>query len=116
MSVKVDIFDNLGMEIEPDQLYSPGRVPMYPEQVNLLGKGSRPFGTAGYVLGFQPTLSLLDGWARLTVTGPGKLQATVEVLAATGPPPECDFLIPLLDWQPSDLYKGQPKSSGRPPS
>ncbi len=103
VSVQVDAFDNAGKRIVGDQLFCPPPVAsLEPFRVSLAGLGSIHFGTKGFIQLYEPEPGIIDGWARLTVTGPGKVQATAEVLQVDTLPSGCP---PVICARPSGLYK-----------
>ncbi len=103
VTVQVDAFDNSGKKIINDQLFCPPPVAtLEPFRVSLAGSGSIHLGTKGFIQPYQPAPGVVDGWARLTVTGPGKVQATAEVLQVDAVPSGCP---PVICSRPSALYK-----------
>jgi len=100
VTVDMDTFDNAGSEIDPGQLFCHEGPPRPPVPFSLPGSGSFHFGTAGRVIGYQPP-SIIDGWARLTITGSGRIQITAEVFQVAGVPAGCQWLVS----GPSDFYR-----------
>jgi len=103
--VTLDAYRNDGKQIPPYLLFCPvsgvPEIQPYPVPVSLPGWGSVHLGTAGEVLGLYGAVYFIDGWARLSVKGPGRVQATAEVFEVAGPPGGCP---PIICNRPSDLY------------
>lgn len=99
--VQIDAYDNSGKPITQD-LFCPSAIPtLNPLELSLPSLGSVHYGTKGFIQPDEPQPGVLDGWARITVTGPGKILATAEVLQVNGVPDGCPPVTPL---RPSDVY------------
>jgi hypothetical protein len=101
--VQVETFDNSGKPIFHDELFCPPPVAsLEPLRISLAGSGSAHFGTKGFIQPYDPGPGVIDGWVRLTVTGPGDLQATAEVLQVATIPSGCP---PVICARPSPVYR-----------
>jgi len=100
--VQIDPYDNSGKPINHDSLFCPPAIPtLDPLQLSLPGLGSVHLGTKGFIQPYEPKPGVFDGWARVTVTGPGKILGTAEILQVSGVPVGCP---PVICLRPSGIY------------
>jgi hypothetical protein len=103
ITVQLDAFDSSGKRIVNDQLFCPPPVAtLEPFRVSLPGLGSIHFGTKGFIQPYHPAPGIVDGWVRLNVKGPGKLEATAEILQVDAIPAGCP---PVICMRPSGVYR-----------